>query len=260
MNIVVFYNKKKKYVQEVLEKLRKWADEKGYTLYEEEKEHLEDCDLAIAAGGDGTFLRAASVIYTYGIPILGINLGAMGFLTEVRREEVDKVLEELSLGNYEIRERMVLQISHAERVDYALNDAVITMGENRMIGLEIMIDDNFVTELWGDGLIISTPTGSTAYSLASGGPILTPNTPGIIITPISPHTLSFRPIVLDDKSRISIQIKDNAQLILDGQRQRNLITEDIVRIQGADRPLKIVKVDQKDFFQILREKLHWGNR
>lgn len=262
MKIVIFYTPKKKYVEEVLKKIKTSAKKNKISVfdYNGDKESLIDYDLAIAAGGDGTFLKAASIVHSFNIPIMGINLGGLGFLTAVRKEEIEEAFKDITRNNYDLQERMMLHVTYRDKEDYTLNDVVIQMEEGRMIEIEISINGDFVTDLSGDGLIISTPTGSTAYSLASGGPILTPETSGIVITPICPHTLTFRPLVVDSNSEITIHSKDNATLICDGQRKVDITPTETIHIKKSDHPLKIVKIKGKDYFQILRNKLHWGNR
>jgi NAD+ kinase len=262
MKIVIFYTPKKKYVEEVLQKIKDTAKKNGLSAmeYTGDEVNLREYDLAIAAGGDGTFLYATSLIHSFGIPIMGINLGGLGFLTDIRKEEIEEVFKDIASRNYDIEERMMLYVTYGNKEDYALNDIVVSMEEGRMIEIEISINGDFITDLSGDGLIISTPTGSTAYSLASGGPILTPKTSGIIITPICPHTLTFRPLVIDNDSKISLVTKDKSWIICDGQRKERLKINEAINIKKSTHSLKVVKVKGKNYFQILRDKLLWGNR
>ncbi|MEA1912722.1 MAG: NAD(+)/NADH kinase [candidate division WOR-3 bacterium] len=261
MKIIVFYTPGKKFINTVLKKIKESAEKNGFPLVEYKNEkHIESCDLAIAAGGDGTFLWTASIVHPYSIPILGINLGSLGFLTDIRKEEIEEAFRDLKIGNYSEQERMMLNAFYRDEEDFALNDVVFSGRDARMIKFSISINEQYVTDLSGDGLIISTPTGSTAYSLSSGGPILTPGTRGFVITPISPHTLSFRPLVVQEESEISIQTKDNCHLIFDGQRILKLIPGEMIHVKKSDHPLKIVKIKGKNYFQVLREKLNWGNR
>ncbi len=262
MKIVIFYTPKKKYVEEVLQKIKESAKKNGFSAmeYSGDEVDLSEYDLAIAAGGDGTFLYAASLIHSFGIPIMGINLGGLGFLTDIRKEEIKEVFKDIASRNYDIEERMMLHVKFGDKYDYALNDVVVSMEEGRMIEIEISINGDFITDLSGDGLIISTPTGSTAYSLASGGPILTPKTSGIIITPICPHTLTFRPLVIDNDSEISLVTKNKSWIICDGQRKEILNINEIINIKKSNQSLKVIRVKGKNYFQTLRDKLLWGNR
>jgi NAD+ kinase len=262
MKIVIFYTPKKKYVKEVLKKIGECAERNKLEVieFDGDKEHLKEFDLAMVAGGDGTFLRAAYLVHAYGIPILGINLGGLGFLTDIRKEEIEEVFKKMTKNDYDIEKRMMLRATHNNEADYALNDVVLSTEKGRMIELEILINGDFVTNLRGDGLIISTPTGSTAYSLSSGGPILTPGTNGFVITPICPHTLTFRPLVVSGDSEISICSRDSVRLMYDGQRNVKLTPGETVHIRKSEHLLKVVKIKGKDYFQILRDKLYWGNR
>ncbi len=262
MKIVIFYTPKKKYIDEVLKKIETSAEKNklSVSVYNGDKKSLKEFDLAIAAGGDGTYLHTASIIHSSGIPIMGINLGGLGFLTDVRKEEIEETFKNIANNNYDVQERMMLHVTYRDKEDYVLNDVAVSMGEGRMIEIEISINGDFVTDLSGDGLIVSTPTGSTAYSLASGGPILTPKTSGIVMTPICPHTLTFRPLVVDSQSAISIRTRDNCWIICDGQRKEKLNPDENIHIKKNPHSLKIIKIRGKNYFQILRDKLHWGNR
>lgn len=265
MKVGLLYTPGKKYIEDVLQKIREAASKNGFSLVEydgqeeERKTEIEDCSFAVAAGGDGTFLWAASIIFRFGIPFLGINLGGLGFLTDIRKEEIERIFSELSKGNYTLQERFFLRgISRGEE-NVAINDVVFSSTDIRVIELEIFINDNFVTELSGDGLIVATPTGSTAYSLSSGGPIIKPDTKAFVITPISAHTLTFRPLVVDINSRILIRTKEKCRLIYDGQRLFTLEKGEKVCLEKNKMPLKVIKFEGWNYFDILRRKLNWGN-
>jgi len=261
MKIGIFYTRGKKYIREVLTNLQEAASENGIALiiYEGEKDKIIDCDFIIAAGGDGTFLWAGSVIYDFDIPLLGVNLGGLGFLTDIRKEEITKIFKELKNKNYTIQERFFLKSAFKSEGNVALNDVVFSSTDIRVIDLEIYINDSFVTQLSGDGLIIATPTGSTAYSLSSGGPIVKPGTEAILITPICPHTFTFRPLVVDNDSRILIKTKEKCRLVFDGQRLVNLDAGEEISVEKNVKTLKVVKLKNWDYFDILRKKLNWGN-
>jgi len=262
MEIAVFYTSGKKYIDVVLKNIEKAAADNGFSIvrYEGKKEEIKGCDFAVAAGGDGTFLWAASIVYEFNLPILGINLGGLGFLTDIRKEEIDKIFSGLKDKNYSLQERVFLKTNCKGEENVALNDVVFSSTDIRVINLDIFIDDNFVTELSGDGLIIATPTGSTAYSLSSGGPILKPDTQAFVITPVSPHTLTFRPLVLGLESRILIKSKERCCFICDGQRLFSLGSGEEVIVTKNEIPLKVIKFKDWDYFDILRKKLNWGNR
>jgi NAD+ kinase len=261
MKIGVFYTRGKKNIEVVLKDLKKAAadNEISIVFYDGEKEKIKECDFVIAVGGDGTFLKASSIIYDLGIPILGINLGGLGFLTDIRKEEINRIFAELKSGNYKLKERFFLRSNCRGEENMALNDVVFSSTDIRIIDLEIYINDSFVTQLSGDGLIIATPTGSTAYSLSSGGPILKPDTEAFVITPISPHTLNFRPLVVGFNSRILIRTKEKCRLIFDGQKLITLNSCEEVTVEKNANSLKVVKFEDWDYFDILRKKLNWGN-
>ncbi len=261
MKVGVFYTHGKKNIEIVLKDLRKAAFDKDFELIscEEENERIKECDFVIAAGGDGTFLRAASVVYKLKLPILGVNLGGLGFLTDIRKEEIDKIFEDLIHENYEIQERFILKANWKNQDNIAVNDVVFSSTDIRVIDLDIYINGSFVTQLSGDGLIIATPTGSTAYSLSSGGPIVKPGTEAIVVTPISPHTFTFRPIVIDNHSRILIKARKKCRLIFDGQNLITLDSGEEVSVEKNKETLKVVKFENWNYFDILRKKLNWGN-
>jgi len=261
MKIGVFYTPGKRHIKAVLKNLEKAAVENDFSLivYDGDKEKIKKCDFIIAAGGDGTFLWAGSIIYGFDIPLLGINLGGLGFLTDIRKEEIKSIFIDLRNKKYTIQERFFLKANCRGEESVALNDVVFSSTDIRVIDLDIYINDSFVTQLSGDGLIIATPTGSTAYSLSSGGPILKPGTKAFVITPISPHALTFRPLVVDQESRILIKTKEKCRFVCDGQRLFTLDSDEEVSIEKNVNPLKVIKFEDWDYFDILRKKLNWGN-
>lgn len=261
MKIGVFYTAGKDRIEEVLKDLKEAAAYNGFSLvlYDGNKEKIKECDFIIAAGGDGTFLMAGSIIYNFDIPLLGINLGGLGFLTDIRKEEIKKIFKNIKDKDYAIQERFFLKISFKGENSVALNDVVFSSTDIRVIHLEIYLNDSFVTQLSGDGLIIATPTGSTAYSLSSGGPILKPDTEAIVITPISPHALTFRPLVINNESKIVIKTKEKCRMVLDGQRLVSIDSGEEVTIEKNISTLKVIKFPDWNYFDILRKKLNWGN-
>jgi len=228
---------------------------------------LVDCIMVL--GGDGTLLSVARLLEERAVPILGINLGSLGFLTEITTTELFPRLEKILEGHYVIQKRMRLKTC-IHRQDGArlpqpvvLNDVVINKGAlARIINLEISVDDLYLTTYRADGLIISTPTGSTAYSMAAGGPIMHPNLHGLILTPICPYTLSHRPLVLPDTAHIRVMLQtpdEDVRVTLDGQVGVALHHGDIVEIHQAARPMQLIRTLEKDhYFHILRTKLKWG--
>jgi NAD+ kinase len=227
----------------------------------------ERVDLLVVLGGDGTLLAAAREIGARRVPILGVNLGTVGFLAEVNPEEQYDVLGQVLRGEMRTVERMRLEVrverGGEERGRFlALNDAVIARGHaSRMIDLETLADGDPVATYRGDGLIVATPTGSTAYSLSAGGPILLPGLEAFVLTPISPHTLSQRPLVLPETSRIEIRAHPReglGHLSVDGQVGLPLEDGDCVHVQRADEPAVFVASPYLSRFDILRTKLGWG--
>ena len=224
-------------------------------------------DLLVVLGGDGTILSVARELGENAVPILGVNLGRLGFLAEVTPDELLEDLERVLAGEMQTVRRMRLEVS-AEREGrelgrfLAINDAVITRSDlSRMIDLEALSDDVPVTTYHGDGLIVATPTGSTAYSLSAGGPILMPDIEAFVLTPICPHALSQRPLVLPQTSRIAIRVfprEGAAQLTLDGQSGLVLRSGDTVLVRRSEHPVPFVVSPSRSRFDVLRSKLRWG--
>ncbi|HJZ63018.1 MAG TPA: NAD(+)/NADH kinase [Candidatus Acidoferrum sp.] len=224
-------------------------------------------DLLLVLGGDGTLLAAAREAAPRGIPILPINLGSLGFLTSFTLQELYPALEETLAGRLTASERVMLHaalIRDGKTIDdqRVLNEVVINKGAlARMIEVRLTINTDFVCRYRADGLIVATPTGSTAYSLSAGGPIVHPNVESIVITPICPHTLSDRPIVVDDKCCVELNLTGPAEsvhLTLDGQKGVQMESGDKVRIFRAEERLKLIQPMRKSYYEILRSKLKWG--
>jgi NAD+ kinase len=226
-----------------------------------------ESDLLLVLGGDGTLLAAAREAAPRGIPILPINLGSLGFLTSFTLGELYPALEETIAGHLTASERVMLTASliregQVVESQLVLNEAVITKGAlARMIEIELLIDEDFVCRYRADGLIVATPTGSTAYSLSAGGPIVHPAVESIILTPICPHTLSDRPLVVGDCSNVEMRLRGTAEsvyLTLDGQKGVLMQSEDRVSIIRAKERLKLIQPHRKSYYEILRNKLKWG--
>ena len=225
-------------------------------------------DAVIVLGGDGTLLSMARAVGDLGVPILGINLGGLGFLTATTLDELLPAMEALLAGDMAVEERMMLSarlLRTGQPVgDYvALNDVVITKSAmSRIIDLSVSVDGRHATAYRADGLIISTPTGSTAYNLSTGGPILFPTMDAVVLTPIAPHTLSNRPIVLPGGQRIDVTLRgdQDVMLTMDGQVGVPLRERDTVEVGKAPARIRLLRFDQRDFFSVLRTKLKWGER
>lgn len=226
-------------------------------------------NMIIVLGGDGTLISVARKIGDLGTPIFGVNLGSLGFLTEITRQELFTALEEVLRGDFTVSTRMMLDIfvrrDNREVGRFrVLNDVVINKGAlARIIDMEAMVDDDYLTTFKADGLIISTPTGSTAYNLAAGGPIVYPGSHSLVITPICPHMLSNRPIIISADATVRIVVKfqdEDVALTADGQVGMPLQAEDIVEIRKSRSRTVLIKSSSRDYFQILRTKLRWGER
>jgi NAD+ kinase len=231
------------------------------------EEVAEQSQLLLVLGGDGTLLAAARVAARLGIPILPINMGSLGFLTSFTIDEMYPALEQVLAGRFSCSERVMLDVElhrDAEVIERqaVVNEAVINKGAlARMIDLQLTIDSDFVCRYRADGLIVATPTGSTAYSLSAGGPIVHPAVESWIITPICPHTLSDRPVVVRDSSSIEVHLSGDTEsvfLTLDGQTGIPMQAADVVRMRRAAERLRLIQPAQKSYFEILRNKLKWG--
>lgn len=228
-----------------------------------------DAELVITLGGDGTVLKAARFYAGCKTPILGINLGGLGFLTAATIAEAPDVLIAALNGDYRAEERMLLKVTlkreKRKPSSYVvLNDAVIMKGLlSRLVKLDTFIEDKYLATFISDGLIVSSPTGSTAYSLSAGGPLVSPDTDAIIVTPICPHTLTNRPLIVPGRKTVRVVLSGaarNIALTLDGQVQEKLQHGDEVVVEGFGPKLTLLVSPEKDYFQLLREKLNWGGR
>lgn len=224
-------------------------------------------DIAMVVGGDGTMLNAARLLSSHDVPAVGVNLGRLGFLTDISLSELEQCLESLINGDYSIEKRTLLQTSVIKDNEIAfqgiaVNDAVISKGNTgRLIEFETHIDGRFVSHTRSDGLIVATPTGSTAYSLSAGGPIIYPTLSVISISPICPHTLSNRPIIIHENSLVeidSLKISEtHANLALDGLIVCELKGGEIIQLRRAENKLSMIRIDSHDHFDVLRSKLGW---
>ena len=228
----------------------------------------EQADVLLVLGGDGTILSAARLAAERGIPILGVNMGGLGFLTEVRLDNLYPSLDRVFANDFVLDERLMLATHihrHGETVarGVVLNDIVISKGTlARMIDLQIAIDGQFVTNLRGDGLIIGTPTGSTAYSLSAGGPIMNPGVQALILTPICPHTLTHRPLIVPGNVVVEVTLtsqNEGSMVTLDGQVGVAIIQGDTAVIQASDHQTRLIRFPESHYYEVLRGKLKWGH-
>ena len=227
------------------------------------------CDMLIVAGGDGTLLSVARALPRGGPPVLGVNLGSLGFLSDVSREDLAAVLPRILAGRYLVSRRMMLsvEVRRGERTRgryRALNDVVIDKSAlARILDIELTVDGQLITVYKADGLILSTPTGSTAYCLSAGGPIVHPGMQAIVVTPICPHTLTNRPLVIPGGLTLEAGVRtgdENVFLTLDGQVGLPLTRDDRIRVRRSTHDLRMVTLPDRSYFRVLRHKLKWGTR
>lgn len=267
-------------IEDLVRKIVEWADPRnvrilclegeiwfpGVECVPKEK-FQEESDLILVLGGDGTFLAAGRQAWMRSTPILGVNLGRLGFLTEITVEELFPTMDKIEAGevSFDIRHLLQVRVKSREHVifeGHAINDAVVAKGAMaRLLELETRVNGNFLALFKADGLIISTPTGSTAYSLAAGGPIVFPTMEATIMTPICPHSLNHRPLVIPDHLGISIHLQapaENVSLTLDGQVGRALKNDEFVEMMKSPHHLKVIRSPFKSYFDILKSKLRWA--
>ena len=281
--IGLFLKQNKPEAVQVANQLTRWAMARGVEIYLDEVmapqvagslpvdslSFVEQAELVIVLGGDGTLLAAARLVGGKGTPILGVNLGDLGFLTEVSLSELFPVLEKVLAGDFDTEPRMTLMAAVIRRGEsrepnWVLNDVVVNTGVlARIIDLETLVNGQYLTSFRADGLIVTSPTGSTAYSLSAGGSIVHPSLNCIGLTPICPHTLTNRPILVPDSAIIDVVLKTSGvevMLTLDGQLGFPLEAGDMVRVQKGENYVCLVKNPMRNFFSVLREKLKWGER
>jgi NAD+ kinase len=240
---------------------------KEYKTFQSYKELDSSFDIMISIGGDGTILRAATLVRNSGIPILGINAGRLGFLAMVQKDEIAQFLQFVIEKKYTISERSLIslssspEISEIEDLNFAMNEISVSRKDTTsMITIETYLDGEFLNSYWADGLIIATPTGSTGYSMSCGGPILTPNVASLVITPIAPHNLNARPLVIPDDTEIRLKIsgREEQYLVSLDSRIASVKNESILTIKKTPFKIKMVEIQEETFFKTLRNKLLWG--
>jgi NAD+ kinase len=275
---------KKAEIREIVPPLIKWLRERDIEVFIDKEtgssiENFDKCltrnelptrvDLVIVLGGDGTLLATARALNRRPIPILAVNLGGLGFLTVITRDEIYPTLELTLNGDLRTEKRVQLEAEVVRNDEVissllALNDVVLNKGAiSRVMDFDVTVDGQFVSTYKADGLIVSTPTGSTAYSLAAGGPVMVPTVEAVIITPICAHMLSNRPVVLPDTVLIEVTVKSQREsiyLTIDGQVGLTLRSEDIVRMRKGSSSVELIQPLHKNYFEILRQKLKWGER
>lgn len=224
-------------------------------------------DLLISIGGDGTILRAITFVAALDIPIVGINTGRLGFLATIQVEDIEKAIQNIIDGRYKISERSLLSVETTPEnadileLDFALNEvAVSRKNTTSMITVETLLDGEYLTSYWSDGLIVSTPTGSTGYSLSCGGPVITPGANSFVLTPIAPHNLSARPLVIPDSTEIQLRVsgREEQHLVSLDSRIATLDNDTIIKIKKADFKIKMIDLLDETFLKTLRKKMLWG--
>jgi len=281
-SIGIIANVKKELTKGVVEGIIEWADKNGFDFFICEEltplvghgekslsgaELGKESDVLISLGGDGTMLASARAVGEHQTPILGINLGGVGFLTEINSNDLCNALNKLKRGDYFIEKRMVLEteVEGIKKLDqYGLNDVVLDKGEvARLFLLHLYLQDEFICSYSAAGLLVSPPTGSTAYCLAAGGPIINPRMNAIIVSPICPHTLASRSIVFSENETLKVVVElssRHAVLTIDGQVAFKLKSGSSVLVRKAKHSVNLVKFRDRSFYDILRTKLHWGAR
>lgn len=261
-NVVVFIEKK---FYNLLNEFR--VLDKKYPTFKHFKDLSDSFDAMFTIGGDGTILRAVTYIRNLNIPILGINTGRLGFLATIKKEAIKEAIELVLNGDYTVQERALLrikttpQIDSFSELDFALNEITIARkNTTSMIGVQTHLNGEYLTNYWADGLIVSTPTGSTGYSLSCNGPVILPNAKNIVITPIAPHNLSARPMVISDDTVIELEVdsRENAFLISLDSRITSAPLNTKISIRKADFTIKSILPSNQSFLQTLRSKLLWG--
>lgn len=279
MRIGVLGNRDYRALEPVLERLQEVADREGAELYFGRdlaeaangaasvlEGHEGEMDCLLTLGGDGTLLRGARLAGPRQLPLLGCNLGRLGFLTAGPLPELETMVGRMVRGEYEVEERVALDVQVGSEPDgfYALNDAVIhKSGFARLITMRVRLDGEEVGQYSGDGIVLATATGSTAYSLSAGGPILVPSMDALLATPICPHTLAVRPLVVPGESRLTVEVVSQSDedmvVTVDGQVGSRMEEGERVEVAASEHPLRLVRFPGRDFFSVLRRKLRWGD-
>ena len=268
--VLVIVNAEKPGARECLERLRPWVEARAQaeTVELADRRVETDADLAVVLGGDGSMLRAARMLAGRKIPVVGINLGKLGYLAEFTAEEFCDHFDAIAAGKVPVSRRLMLQVrcetaSGGNRDYLVLNDVLLVGGKaHRMVAIEAQVDGQKVTTYYCDGVLVATPTGSTAYCMSAQGPILVPGIEAMVLVPVCPHSLTHRPIVLRPDSRIVLRpvgLQEEASVVIDGQEVVRLARGDAVHVRKADRPFLLVQNPSRGTFATLSEKLHWGH-
>ncbi len=277
--IGIFSKQKPDISQKILLELTSWLKERKYEILMAPKtagiigetsnltkeEIPSKADLIIVLGGDGTLLSVARLTHPFDVPILAVNLGSLGFLTEVSLPDMYGTLEQVLKGESVSERRMLLNAcllreGTTVQNDFALNDVAINKSSARIVNLEVHANGQYMTSYRADGLIIATPTGSTAYSLSAGGPIIHPSMNALLLSPICPFTLTNRPIVIPNQSVLQVKLITEEEVVvtLDGQTGYTMFRGDVLEVKQGPTPVSLIQAKGKNYYQVLRQKLHWG--
>lgn len=268
----IIFNPEKKRALIELSRLNTWLRKKGCKVLSiaSSTKKFPALDIALTLGGDGTMLKASRMLANLQAPVLGINLGSLGFLAETNPKDMYPILSNVLAGKYQVEERLMLKTTIKSKQktieQLALNDIIIHSGNTgRVINISARINKEFLADYVGDGVIIATPTGSTAYSLAAYGPIVHPHLSVFILTPICPHTLTQRPLIISNEHTISLSLnpktaKEKPVVSIDGQINYALSRDDVITVCAAKKPLRLIINPERKYFKVLRTKLKWGER
>lgn len=259
--ICIFYNKEKKKAEQIYKEILKFLEKKEVEIISEAK--IKQADFVFSIGGDGTLLRTFKKIKNKNTKIIGINAGSLGFITEVRADGYKEIFKNIFNDDVSIEERRFLEVEINGKKYEALNEVYITKDniKRNIVSSEIYVENRFLGEFKGDGVIISTPTGSTAYSLSAGGPVIIPGLKVFLITPIAPHNLNTRPIILSGDNEITLNLSMpsiEGNVSIDGNKHLKIKLRDKIKIKYSKETLKLVIPKERNYYEVLREKLKWG--
>lgn len=267
-NVLIVYNPSKRGVESYLktaEKLLKKSYEVRSCASDRVDKSFYNTDVIVTLGGDGTILRVGHFAIEREVPVMGINLGGMGYLAEFRIKEVLPVIRAYFDGKKVVSQRSVLEVWLRGKKHFAINDCVIKSHSSKVIKVDVSVNERMLSSIIGDGVIVATPTGSTAYSLATGGSIVEPEARVILLTPVCPHSLTHRPVILDESKNIRLKIapykmEKKVVLSLDSQKMFLLEPQEVVSVKVSEKKLLFISNPKKSFYRILKEKLRWGER
>lgn len=258
----IIYNTDKKRAVEFAEFLRGEILKRGIEVVAEDR--IWEMDFLVVLGGDGTLLKASKNLVEIDIPVIAVNMGSLGFMTEIRESEALEVIDNVIEGKFLIEQRNFLEVRVNGEKHYGLNEAVVAKGSfpARMVRIKVYSNNEYVNTYRADGVIVSSPTGSTAYNMSAGGPIIKPGLNAMVITPISPHTLTTRPIVLPGSDIIKLEIdsnEDGLYVMVDGQENIAVSLFDEISVTVSEKSISLVKPESRGYYSVLREKLKWGD-